>query len=262
MTTVIAERGTDMVPQNQVMARPRKKHLQEELTYRTHGGKRPGAGRPPKGRRAGQPHTPRPEHKACNPLHITVRVNQNVGTLRKRDMFRAVREASITTARREDFRIVHASVQGDHIHMMVEAEDKDAISNGMRGFQISAAMHINNALTRRTGCRRRGTVFPDRYHMRVLTSPRAVRHALAYVLNNWRKHGQDRDGLPATWNVDPFSSAVSFWGWREREGAMTLFKPPKEYQALWVWLPKTWLLREGWIRHGLVSTHEVPGPHR
>jgi REP element-mobilizing transposase RayT len=243
------------------MARPRKRHIQKELTWRTHGGKRPGAGRPPKGSRAGQPHTPRPEHKPCNPLHITIRVGNDIPSLRKRDTYLAVREASITTARRDDFRIVHASVQGDHIHMMVEAETKDAISRGMRGFQISTAMHLNNALTRRTGKKRRGTVFPDRYHLRVLTSPRAVRHALAYVLNNWRKHGQDRYGLPRTWNVDPFSSGVQFYGWREREGMPTLFKPPITYQALWVWLPKTWLLREGWTRHGLVSTHEVPGPH-
>ncbi|HEY5939044.1 MAG TPA: transposase [Kofleriaceae bacterium] len=243
------------------MARARKKHVQQELEWRTHGGKRPGAGRPPKGLRAGQPHTPRPEHKPCNPLHITIRVTKEVGPLRKRDTYLAVRDASITTARREDFHIVHASVQGDHIHLIVEAQDKDAISRGMRGFQISAAMYINSAVTRRTGKLRRGAVFPDRYHMRVLTSPRAVRHAVAYVLNNWRKHGEDRCGLPSTWKIDPFSSGVGFGGWRELEGP-TLWKPPPTYQALWVWLPRTWLLREGWTRHGLVSTHEVPGPHR
>lgn len=244
------------------MAPSRKKHVQQELTFRTHGGKRAGAGRKPKGLRAGMPHTRRPDHKASHPLHITIRVDRSIPSLRKRDTFLAVREASITTARREDFRIVHASVQGNHIHMMVEAKSKAAISCGMRGFQISAAMHLNNAISRRTGKQRRGTVFPDRYHLRVLTSPRAVRHALAYVLNNWRKHDEDRDGLPRTWRVDPFSSGVQFWGWCELEGATTLFKPPPTYQGLWVWLPKTWLLREGWTRHGLVSTHEVPGPHR
>ena len=177
-------------------------------------------------------------------------------------MYIAIRDASITTAKREDFRIVHASVQGNHIHLIVEAQSKEAIACGMRGFQISAAMHLNNAVTRRSGKRRRGTVFPDRYHMRVLTSPRAVRHALAYVLNNWRKHGEDRYGLPNTWTVDPFSSGVGFSGWRELEGTATLFKPPTTYQAMWVWLPKTWLLREGWTKHGLVSTHEIPGPRR
>jgi REP element-mobilizing transposase RayT len=189
-------------------------------------------------------------------------VDDSIGSLRKRDMYLAVRDASLTTARREDFRIVHASVQGDHIHLIVEAQDKDAISRGMRGFEISAAMRINNAVTKRTGRRRRGAVFPDRYHMRVLTSPRAVKHALAYVLNNWRKHGEDRHGLPSTWKIDPFSSGVRFGGWRELEGSPTLFRAPATYQALWVWLPKTWLLREGWTRHGLISTHDVPGPQR
>jgi len=244
------------------MARARKRHIQQELTWRTRGGKRPGAGRKPKGRVAGQPHTKRPEHKARNPLQITIRVTDGLDTLRKRHMYMAIRDASITTAKREDFRIVHASVQGNHIHLIVEAQSKEAIACGMRGFQISAAMHLNNAVTRRSGKRRRGTVFPDRYHMRVLTSPRAVRHALAYVLNNWRKHGEDRYGLPNTWTVDPFSSGVGFSGWRELEGTATLFKPPTTYQAMWVWLPKTWLLREGWTKHGLVSTHEIPGPRR
>jgi REP element-mobilizing transposase RayT len=244
------------------MARVRKRHIQQELTWRTHGGKRRGAGRKPKGRVAGQPHTKRPAHKPSHPLLITIRVTDGLDTLRKRHMWMAIRDASITTAKREDFRIVHASVQGNHIHMVVEAQNKDAISRGMRGFQISAAMYLNNAVTRRSGKRRRGSVFPDRYHMRALTSPRAVRHALAYVLNNWRKHGEDRSGLPRDWKVDPFSSGVGFSGWRELEGAMTLWKPPPTYQALWVWLPKTWLLREGWARHGLVSTHEVPGAHR
>ena len=249
-----------MGTQNQVMARPRKKHVQQELAWRTHGGKRAGAGRPPKGARAGQPHTRRPEHKARNPVQITIRAADVVGSLRKRDMYLAVRDASITTARRDDFRIVHASVQGDHIHLIVEARSKDAISRGMRGFEISAAMRINNAITRRTGKRRRGSVFSDRYHLRALTSPRAVKHALAYVLNNWRKHREDRAGLPSTWKIDPFSSGVGFGGWRELAGAMTLYRPPPTYQALFVWLPKTWLLREGWTRHGLISTHEVPGP--
>jgi hypothetical protein len=108
--------------------------------------------------------------------------------------------------------------------------------------------------------------------------PRGERHSIAaqarHVARGPRRVDHDRTtrrlshraceraGLPSTWKVDPFSSAVQFYGWREREGAPTLFRPPPKYQALWVWLPKTWLLREGWTRHGLVSTHEVPGPHR
>ena len=242
------------------MARPRKRHVQQELAWRTHGGKRAGAGRKPNGPKAGMPHTSRPRHTRSHPLHITIRVAGDIDSLRKRDMFLAIREATIVTAMREDFRIVHLSVQGTHLHLLVEADSKSAISRGMRGFQISAARQINAVMTARTGERRRGAVFPDRYHLRALTSPRAVRHALAYVLNNWRRHREDRGDRARTWAVDPFSSGVGFHGWRERAGFPTLFKPPPTYQGLATWLPKTWLLREGWSRHGLVSTHEVPGP--
>ncbi|MEJ7598568.1 MAG: transposase [Kofleriaceae bacterium] len=175
-------------------------------------------------------------------------------------MFLAVREATMVAARREDFRIVHASVQGNHLHLLVEGEHRRAISNGMRGFQISAARHINAAVSERTGQRRSGRVFPDRYHARTLTTPRAVRNALAYVLLNWRRHREDRTSVARTWAVDPFSSAVSFWGWREREGHPTLYRPPRTYLGLVTWRPRTWLLQFGWTKHGLISTHHVPGP--
>jgi hypothetical protein len=80
-------------------------------------------------------------------------------------VYRAIREATLTTARREDFRIVHLSIQHNHVHLIVEASDKHALASGMKGFQISAAKHLNAAISEgRPGPRRRGTVFPDRYH--------------------------------------------------------------------------------------------------
>jgi hypothetical protein len=71
------------------------------------------------------------------------------------------------------------------VHLLVEADDKDALASGMQGFQISAAKHLNAALSRgKPGQRRRGSVFPDRYHAEIITSPRQARHAIAYVLLN------------------------------------------------------------------------------
>ena len=84
-------------------------------------------------------------------------------------------------------RIVHASIQREHIHLLIEAETKGELSRGMQGFTISAAKQVNRALGRKNG-----RVFSDRYHSEVITTPRRARHALAYVLNNWRKHGEDR----------------------------------------------------------------------
>ena len=125
---------------------------------------------------------------------------------------------------------------------------------------ISAARRINRAFARQHGRPRRGTVFPDRYHERVLSSPRQCRNAICYVLNNFRRHGEDRFGPARAWKLDPLSSAIRFSGWRELAGADYLFERPPDYAPLPTSLPQTWLLDVGWQRHGLIGTREVPGP--
>jgi REP element-mobilizing transposase RayT len=181
--------------------------------------------------------------------------------LRRRDTYRAIREATITTAKREDFHLVHVSIQSNHLHLIVEAANRSALAKGMQGFAISAAKHINATISRRRGRRRTGAVFPDRYHAHILKTPRSVRHGLGYVLNNWRKHGEDRAPLARAWRVDPFSSAWLFPGWRERAQAQLLWRPPPSYDSLVVWRPKTWLLREGWMRASTpIGLHDIPGP--
>src|SRR5215475_227325 len=192
----------------------RKRHVQQELFRR--GGKRKGAGRKPKGARAGSPHQARPTIKPQHALHVVMRVVPAVGNMRRRSLYKAMRNATITAALHERFRIVHVSIQRNHVHMLVEADSKLALARGMQGFQISAARHINTTLG--VGCRRRrGPVFADRYHVEVITSPTRAHHALSYVLGNWRHHGEDQQGQARTWLVDPFSSGISFPDWKELE---------------------------------------------
>jgi hypothetical protein len=126
----------------------------------------------------------------------------------------------------------------------------------MQGFQISAAKQINLEITRRTGCRRTGQVFADRYHAEPLTSPRQVRNALSYVLNNWRRHGEDR-GERAPF--DPYSSGNCFGGWKNGPQVLRLH-PGVEY--LPIAFPTTWLLEHGWRRHGPLSPWERHGDAR
>jgi REP element-mobilizing transposase RayT len=229
---------------------------QVELVFRTHGGKRPGAGRKPKGKRA--PHRARPEHDPRHPVHVTIRVVGSVEGLRRRDIYFALREATIVTAKREDFRIVYMSIQRDHIHLIVEADHKEALSKGVQGFSISAARQINRAITAR-GIRRAGKVIGDRFHARPLTSPRAVRNAIAYLLGNWRHHGEDRAPFARTWRVDPFSSGAVFTGWKELSDSPILWPLPPTYYPLLVYRPRTWLLRN-WDRfHPPISVYDVPG---
>jgi REP element-mobilizing transposase RayT len=252
-------------------------------------------GRKPKGARAGSPHKARPELKPWQPVHVVLRVVEAIGSLRKRHAYKALREATLSVAKRElddvrdgAFRIIHISIQRNHVHLVVEADHKMALSRGMQSFQISAAKHLNRAvsvasikqarslaphgtgrsystigarrLLREQGAlRRRGPVFPDRFHQEIITTPKQARHALAYVLNNWRKHREDRWEFAAGWNVDPYSTGSHFDGWKEREDAVVLWQLRETYQPMIVYLPRTWLLRVGWRKHGLISFDEVPG---
>jgi putative transposase len=192
-----------------------------------------------------------------------LRVIGAVGDLRRRFTYRAIRQATLTTARREGFRIAHLSIQRTHVHLLVEADDKDALASGMQGFQISAAKHLAAISKGKPGPRRRGTVFPDRYHAEIITSPRQARHALSYILNNWRKHQEDRAAPMSTWTIDWFSSAAMFPDWTEYGDEAFLWRGPPTYEPLPVYRPRTWLLREGWKKHGTtISCREVPSAKR
>src|SRR5215510_1593197 len=105
-----------------------KRHVQQALFRR--GGKRRGAGRKPKGKRAGERHAARPDFKPYHALHVVMRVAPSVGSLRCRKMYKAMRDATITAALREWFRIVHISLQRNHVHLIVEAEHKAALARG------------------------------------------------------------------------------------------------------------------------------------
>jgi len=250
----------------QPATRSRKRSIEpaQLALFKKRGGKRRGAGRPPEGSRAGSPHKTRPVLHARHPVHVTLRAVSAVGNLRRRFTYRAIREATLTTARREDFRIVQLSIQRTHLHLIVEADDKEALAAGMQGFQISAAKHLNAEISKaKTGQRRRGTVFPDRYHAESITSPRQARHVLRYVMNNFRKHGEDRVAPMNTWTVDWFSSAATFPDWTEYGDDGFLWRGPETYEPLQVYRPQTWLLREGWKKHGAtISCRDVPSANQ
>jgi hypothetical protein len=140
--------------------------------------------------------------------------------------------------------VVHFSVQTDHIHLVVEAADKASLIEGTRGLCIRVARTVNCQLGRR------GRAFGDRYHARALGTPREVRNAIVYVLQNWRKH------MPSSQGVDPCSSGWWFTGWRVSPSG----QPPgwDESQPAPVMLPRTWLGTSGWRRHGAIGFGERP----
>lgn len=205
------------------------------------GGARRGAGRKrAPGRRPSVAHRARPQHDSRHPALITLRARPGVDWLRTPVAYRAL-ESALGAASRETFRVVHFSVQTDHVHLIVEAGSADASSRGLRGLAIRCALAVNRAM------RREGALWGDRYHASALRTPRMVRNALVYVLANARKHLRVRGGL------DPCSSARFFDGFRE--GADGLASPIGEPPTR---AARTWLLRVGWRRHGLLGRDEGP----
>jgi len=216
---------------------------QHELVFKTWGGARRGAGRKRAGRRARVPHDARPRHRASEPVHLTVRLRDDLPTLRDRGARDAVAWAFAGARERSEFRLTHFSLQSNHLHLLAEADDRRAISRGMQGLLVRIARALN------TLWKRRGSVFADRFHSRALRTPREVRAALVYVLHNARHHEIRLSG------IDPFSSGAWFRGWTSKI-ADSIVLPPILVEA------RTWLLREGWLRHGRIGFGESPAPPR
>jgi REP element-mobilizing transposase RayT len=232
-----------------------RKTTQLPLSFRQHGGRRPGAGRKPGPGRRNVQHRSRAKLASRYPVLVTLRAERGVGNLRRKRAFRPIQRAFGDVAAAAEagapFRVVHYSVQKDHIHLLVEAKDRTALSRGMQGVGIRMAKALNRALGRQ-----RGRVWADRYHDRVLRTPREVRHALAYTLQNARKHGVVPPHAPRRW-VDPCSSAAWFDGWR---GPTVVAPGDAHLRAIGppVATPRTWLLRVGWRRHGLLEPWRGP----
>jgi putative transposase len=209
------------------MAR-RKGQLAFDLRYRGRGGYRLGAGRPKKPD-AGVPHVRRAPLAARHPVHVTARVCREAVRLRTRECFRVVASCIGKGCERDGFRIIHFSVQSNHLHLIVEVRDAMAMARGIQGLSVRVAKAVNRVL------QRRGKVFADRYHAHALRSPTEVANAIAYVLGNAMIHAQRR-GRP----VDP-----------EVVDLLTSYA----HRQL-VAQPRTWLLRIGWTlgipppRHG------------
>lgn len=217
------------------------------------GGARRGAGRK-RAERGKVPHRARPRHRAGEPVHVTLR--SRLAALRSQHLFPTLRLALTRAAARnpERFRLLHFSVQRDHLHLVVEASDQRALSSGIRGVSIRVARYVNDLLSRR------GSLWADRWHGRALRTPREVRSALVYVLANFRKHARRPYGP----GIDPFSSGAWFEGWREwapSSGVGPPFAEPRRWadgESSPVSAPRTWLASVGWRRRSLVSLGEGP----
>jgi REP element-mobilizing transposase RayT len=180
------------------------------------GGRRAGAGR--KRYTKELPHDTRPEHKERYPVHVTLRIRRGLPSLRHERRFARIKRAFRYGCDKFGMRMCEFSVQGNHIHLIVEALDKRALARGLGALEIRIARAFNKLVGRT------GKVFADRYYARVLRTLAEVKNAVHYVRFNLQHHG----GL----SFDPFSSV---------SGAALCF----DAKNMTVAVPQTWLLRNG-----------------
>ena len=217
--------------------RRRKRPVQVAFGWRTRGGKRRGAGRKPRGKRAGVPHRSRGVVLPTTPVHVGLKVAPGISNLRHPTLFGPLRTAIYEGAERFGMRVIHYSVIEDHLHFIVEAADGRALARGMQGLTIRMAKRINKVLGRK------GRVFIDRYWSRVLRSPSETRAALSYVLRNKLGHNRRRGIVHNARWVDYYSSGDRFTGWEGIE--VTL---PDD--GLPIGRPRCWYLTWGWMGRG------------
>ena len=170
-------------------------------------------------------------------MHVTLRAGLRL--LRTQRVARTLLSA-LRDSNRDWFRIVHYSVQETHVHLIVEAEDTKTLASGVRGLMVRVARRVNRLL------QRQGRFWADRWHGRDLEGPRQVRNALVYVLQNHKKHAN-------TAALDPLSSAAWFDGF-----ATTIPSGFRGVGPPCVAAAKTWLLKSGWRRRGLIRLSEAP----
>ena len=219
-----------------------------------HGGSRAGSGRKPKGEKAGVPHRQRLALAMRFPVHVTVKLQKGLPRLRSSREYAALRAAFAAgctggagAAGGGAFRLCHYAVLNDHLHFLVEARDRRALSRGLQGLLIRVAKALNRLW------QRNGRVFADRYHDRILKTPREVRNAIRYVLGNGKKHAAEGREVAVPAAIDTFTSAPWFDGFRETVTGRGIEAMPRPVTDA-----NTWMLTIGWRRHGLLSVHEMP----
>lgn len=214
-------------------------------------------------RKRGVAHTVREFRSKHDPLLVTLKLGRCLPFLRYRGAEVLIGNR-IRAAQRPTFRIVHFSIQADHLHLIVEADSSEDLANGMKGLGGSIAKNLNKLW------HRRGKVFPERYHCVVLESLRQVRNALKYVLNNHLKHAAEALSFKAvgartstivrmaSWlahaGPDPFSSGRYFDGWKGRAPEVSAGSDDAPV------VMGGWKLQVGWKRqYGAIGVDEVPG---
>lgn len=187
---------------------------------------------------------------AAHPLHITLRLRDGLPNLRSRKGAAIVKHA-MQGVQGKDLRILHFAILSNHIHLLCEGDNSQALYRAMKSFCSRMGLH-NRAWAQKNVIQnldKKGYgIFRGRYDVKVLKSPRQVKNALRYVLLNPSKHFSKNP------YIDQFTSGVIFRDWKKLLGYdLSLKAISVQKVAAWktrlnemLSPPRLWLTSIGW----------------
>ena len=198
-------------------------------------------------------------------MHITVKARKGLPSFRSQrihNMMLEVLRNQIYVLRKYAgaFKVAHFSIQTNHIHIMIEADDTKTLRSGVSGLVIAFARQLAKLLGRKK-CK----VWAERFHSRELHAPRDVRNVLSYIFQSF-KHHETTHGSGMRSRPHRYSSARWFDGWYQQvlipipidESAYMRGPPP--WVPTTAGEPRTWLLGTGRKeRHGKLNMMDRPG---
>jgi hypothetical protein len=138
-------------------------------------------------------HTKREAILGPRPLHLTIKLIR--ADIQNKAILKALRHA-IFRARLQGLRVIHYSLEHDHIHLYAESSDNKILGKAMKALGGSLVKRINKHFLSKGRC------YKTRYHLRILRSATEVKNVINYILKNGIKHRRTKSV------IDPYNSAL------------------------------------------------------
>lgn len=168
-------------------------------------------------------HISRPKLQRPSSLHLTIKVRENKADIQNKKILKALHHA-IKRARLKNLKVIHYTLEYNHVHLLVESSDNKILHQGMQALGISLSKAINRIK------RLKGGVYKHRYHFRQISSPRELKNVLHYIFHNGIKHHRTKS------IIDPFNSLIA-------ETSLNQLYP-KEAKKIWADISRNDFLRD------------------
>ena len=167
-------------------------------------------------------HVKRAEILRPSPLHLTIKLIR--ADIQNKSILKGLRHA-IMRARLQGLKIIHYSLERDHVHIYAESSDNKILAKAMKALGVSFVKRINRYFNAKGSC------YKTRYHLRILRSATEVKNVINYILKNGIKHHRAKS------IIDPYNSAVlihdhKILGIKLNLADIAQRRKPQDYQLL------------------------------